>query len=183
MRTRHRSEGRAVPMRRYLDVPFADKDEAKARGARWDPSARGWFVADGIDETSVRRWWPLERKMQGPTVAVRLVMLPDSCYRCGGRVWAIVGVLLPFGTELGENVAEITDTGLFLQFDGCCEVLARALDEEWLRAHGIGPLRERWSRTAGGKIRLERVRPLRRSARRLPVVGGPGGVPGRWRNS
>ncbi|WP_331739280.1 DUF5710 domain-containing protein [Streptomyces sp. NBC_01187] len=28
----------------WLDVPFAEKDEAKAQGARWDPAARRWFA-------------------------------------------------------------------------------------------------------------------------------------------
>lgn len=30
------------PGRVYLDVPFADNDQAKAAGARWDPSAKRW---------------------------------------------------------------------------------------------------------------------------------------------
>ncbi|MBQ0867447.1 DUF5710 domain-containing protein [Streptomyces sp. RK75] len=28
----------------WLDVPFAEKDEAKALGARWDPAAKRWFA-------------------------------------------------------------------------------------------------------------------------------------------
>lgn len=28
----------------YLNVPFAEKDYAKARGARWDPAKRKWYV-------------------------------------------------------------------------------------------------------------------------------------------
>jgi hypothetical protein len=30
--------------RTWLDVPFADKDPAKAAGARWDPAARRWYA-------------------------------------------------------------------------------------------------------------------------------------------
>ncbi|MGH3569617.1 MAG: DUF5710 domain-containing protein [Pseudonocardia sp.] len=29
--------------RLYLDVPFAEKDDAKALGARWDPAEKRWF--------------------------------------------------------------------------------------------------------------------------------------------
>ncbi|MGQ0480973.1 MAG: DUF5710 domain-containing protein [Pseudonocardia sp.] len=29
--------------RAYLDVPYADKDAAKALGARWDPHAKRWY--------------------------------------------------------------------------------------------------------------------------------------------
>jgi len=28
----------------WLDVPYADKDQAKALGARWDPAARSWYA-------------------------------------------------------------------------------------------------------------------------------------------
>jgi hypothetical protein len=31
------------PSRVYLDVPFGEKDEAKALGARWDPAVKRWF--------------------------------------------------------------------------------------------------------------------------------------------
>jgi hypothetical protein len=28
----------------YLQVPYAEKDQAKAVGARWDPDRRQWWV-------------------------------------------------------------------------------------------------------------------------------------------
>lgn len=31
-------------MRVYLNCPFADKDDAKACGAHWDPEKRQWFI-------------------------------------------------------------------------------------------------------------------------------------------
>lgn len=33
-------------MRTNLNVPFAEKDEAKALGARWDPARKCWYVQD-----------------------------------------------------------------------------------------------------------------------------------------
>nr|WP_232102429.1 DUF5710 domain-containing protein [Stutzerimonas stutzeri] len=30
-----------------MKVPFAEKDEAKALGARWDPQAKVWYVPEG----------------------------------------------------------------------------------------------------------------------------------------
>lgn len=42
-----------------IDVPFVEKDEAKAMGAWWDPTARTWFVPRGIDAAPfLRRWSP-----------------------------------------------------------------------------------------------------------------------------
>ena len=32
-----------------LNCPFEQKDEAKARGARWDPKDKSWYVTDNMD--------------------------------------------------------------------------------------------------------------------------------------
>lgn len=41
----------------YLNVPYAEKDAAKALGARWDPDRRQWWVAGGGSlPTGVERW-------------------------------------------------------------------------------------------------------------------------------
>ncbi len=44
----------------FLEVPFSEKDEAKALGARWNPSARKWYVPDALceDLTPFARWLP-----------------------------------------------------------------------------------------------------------------------------
>ena len=41
---------------RFIDVPFADKDEAKALGAKWHPEARLWHVPKNIGRKKFR--WP-----------------------------------------------------------------------------------------------------------------------------
>lgn len=40
----------------YLNVPYAEKDEAKALGARWDPVNKKWYVPAGKDIASFSRW-------------------------------------------------------------------------------------------------------------------------------
>ncbi|NIJ09349.1 phage/plasmid primase-like uncharacterized protein [Sphingomonas vulcanisoli] len=40
-----------------LSVPFAEKENAKAAGARWDRDARSWYVEDG-QQAAVARWIP-----------------------------------------------------------------------------------------------------------------------------
>lgn len=42
----------------YLDVPYAEKDQAKAWGACWDPQARRWYVPWGIPVEDFSRWLP-----------------------------------------------------------------------------------------------------------------------------
>lgn len=44
----------------YLDCPYAEKDEAKALGARWDHTARKWYVPDDVDKNLFTQWWPEE---------------------------------------------------------------------------------------------------------------------------
>lgn len=46
--------------RLYLEVPYADKDEAKKQlGARWDPGRRKWYVDAGkVSREQAARWLP-----------------------------------------------------------------------------------------------------------------------------
>lgn len=39
-----------------LNVPFAEKEKAKALGARWNNARKVWYVADGQDITPFKRW-------------------------------------------------------------------------------------------------------------------------------
>ena len=43
-------------MKTYLEVPYADKDQAKAIGARFDMSRKKWYCPDGIDLMLFRKW-------------------------------------------------------------------------------------------------------------------------------
>ncbi|WP_079435374.1 DUF5710 domain-containing protein [Zoogloea sp. LCSB751] len=45
-------------MRTNLKVPFAEKDEAKRLGARWDPARRVWYVLNVTDLSAFARWHP-----------------------------------------------------------------------------------------------------------------------------
>ena len=55
-------------MRTDLKVPYAEKDQARKRGARWDAAKKVWFVenveriAKGRDAALSRRV-PLERRV------------------------------------------------------------------------------------------------------------------------
>ena len=39
-----------------LTVPYAEKDEAKALGARWNPAKRRWYVPDGVAPAAFEKW-------------------------------------------------------------------------------------------------------------------------------
>ncbi len=40
----------------FLTVPYAEKDEAKALGARWNPTKRRWYVPDGVATEAFAKW-------------------------------------------------------------------------------------------------------------------------------
>ena len=55
--------------RYYLTVPFAQKDEAKGLGARWDPARKLWYVPEGVDTAAFQRWFSSDPELQNaPTV-------------------------------------------------------------------------------------------------------------------
>lgn len=39
-----------------LKVPYAEKDKAKALGARWNAERKAWYVPDGTDATPFEQW-------------------------------------------------------------------------------------------------------------------------------
>lgn len=41
-----------------MNVPFAEKDEAKSLGARWDGFKRCWYIVDIEDLAPFMRWFP-----------------------------------------------------------------------------------------------------------------------------
>ena len=40
-----------------INVPYSEKDQAKALGARWDGEKRSWYVPDHLSQTEFARWF------------------------------------------------------------------------------------------------------------------------------
>ncbi|RZU45234.1 exodeoxyribonuclease VII large subunit [Fluviicoccus keumensis] len=67
--------------RTYLQVPFPEKDQAKALGARWDPMERKWFV-QAEDLSPFKRWMPSGKyAASAEPVTTRHIAEPQSGYR------------------------------------------------------------------------------------------------------
>ncbi len=45
-----------TPTKIYINVPFAQKDEAKALGARWDAAQKRWYVLEDKDLSLFSKW-------------------------------------------------------------------------------------------------------------------------------
>ena len=50
------SEKKSVPVGQAIDVPFAEKDEAKALGARWNPEIKKWIIPEGAEKEKFKKW-------------------------------------------------------------------------------------------------------------------------------
>ena len=78
-----------------LKVPYAEKDEAKTLGARWNPTRKCWYVPDGKDTAPFARWIaagaapdsdsaekkPSSRDAHGakPVIGSKYIELPHAC--------------------------------------------------------------------------------------------------------
>jgi len=54
----------------WLCVPYAEKDQARLAGARWDRHEKLWFAPTGADLTPLERWMPQPGQEQTPTPAM-----------------------------------------------------------------------------------------------------------------
>lgn len=61
-----------------LAVPFKEKNEAKALGAKWDKTGSTWYVPEGTDLAPLQRWMPKQPELQAPAPADALL---DPRYR------------------------------------------------------------------------------------------------------
>jgi len=56
-------------MRTNLKVPFAEKEEAKKLGAKWDAARKIWYVEDKADMAPFSKWAPSPHETSGSAVA------------------------------------------------------------------------------------------------------------------
>lgn len=40
----------------YLNVPYSEKEEAKALGSRWDANKRQWYITENLYTSAFTRW-------------------------------------------------------------------------------------------------------------------------------
>ena len=91
-----------------LDVPYNEKDGAKALGARWDAGSKKWYAPTQKIKDKCKKWWPSESSsneeaeylsISGP---FELLSTSTDCYRCGktSQIGAIsVGRLKDMGED------------------------------------------------------------------------------------
>lgn len=71
----------------YLNVPFNDRDEAKALGAFWDANAKSWYVPKGKDPKPFEKWIGESSSKSSPKKVYLKVPFDekDEAKSCGAR--------------------------------------------------------------------------------------------------
>lgn len=131
-------------MRIYIDVPFHEKDAAKALGARWDAEFRCWYVGAGLPVQRFARWIRADMSVPGPTVNLPVLLLRVACWQCQGPTTCVVGLLVPEESDWEPSVF-LDDIG-YLALEDCAPVMAQLLDPALCTRIGIGPLQRRRTR-------------------------------------
>ena len=57
------------PTRHFLNVPYAEREQAKSAGARWDRAANRWYCPSAEPHASLSRWEPQSEPPQTPLPA------------------------------------------------------------------------------------------------------------------
>jgi hypothetical protein len=99
-----------------LAVPFAEKDDAKRLGARWDKDRKVWYVPEGVDVSLFARWLPNEANI---TVRARSHFIARSATKCWAcnKLTSVYGFVLPSGHEILEFGEEEDAPDIWCRYD------------------------------------------------------------------
>lgn len=104
-----------------LKVPYAEKDEAKALGARWNPTRKCWYVPDGKDSGPFAQWIDAAAGAGGGGAGKAGGAVPSSRDAHGAK------------PVIGSNYVELPHA--CNPFEECAECRPRLVESGWLEAH------------------------------------------------
>lgn len=84
----HRGERMTAREKTWLNVPYVEKDQARAAGARWDGKAKRWYAPAGTDLQPLQPWLSVPEKSSPQSPAVL-----DPC-REFGEVLRAAGLVI-----------------------------------------------------------------------------------------
>lgn len=105
--------------RTYLNVPFAEKDSALARGARWDPQVKRWYVPEHIALQPFSRWHA-EAVPDDASLMVAPIMLLEAtstCWKCRRRSPVFCLACRDVREAGDDRLGDLADDGLVLISD------------------------------------------------------------------
>ncbi|RAY97104.1 hypothetical protein DP187_21585 [Enterobacter cloacae] len=83
----------------YLSVPYSEKDEAKSKGARWDPEKKKWYIPEGYSSLLLIKW--IQELKQNPHYNAfnEYYYIGENqrfCWKCGEQI-KLYAICLPRG--------------------------------------------------------------------------------------
>ena len=85
-----------------LEVPYHDKELAKAAGARWDARRKVWYVVNRDDLTPFAKWLPQPSRINHRSDSYVLLESRRDCWKCA-RETRVFGFAMPRGHEQFEE--------------------------------------------------------------------------------
>ncbi len=69
----------------YLNVPYGEKDEAKALGAKWNPKVKKWYIDTKPEKYADFSKWILRDKEEAviATEYIYIIEGEQNCWKCG----------------------------------------------------------------------------------------------------
>jgi hypothetical protein len=61
----------------FLNVPYAEKDQARELGARWNPTRKRWYVPDGVATEAFARWMTKDGEAPSAASSSKSASAPD----------------------------------------------------------------------------------------------------------
>lgn len=78
-----------------INIPYAEKDEAKMLGARWDSASKTWYVPDGVSVDHFLKWLS-DCNVIAPYWYI--AQTSSQCWKCGCET-VVTSILLPEGHQ------------------------------------------------------------------------------------
>ncbi|EDD4953459.1 DNA primase [Salmonella enterica] len=78
-----------------INVPYAEKDEAKILGAKWDAANKTWYVPDGVSVDHFLKWLS-DCNVIAPHWYI--AQTSSQCWKCGCET-VVTSILLPEGHQ------------------------------------------------------------------------------------
>lgn len=98
-----------------LNVPFAEKDDAKRLGARWDAQRKTWYVPDGVETSVFWRWINATAEIDVWAPHYFIAESRKHCWKCRAPT-RVYGLVLPDSHQTVNPDSENSSEDTWFQF-------------------------------------------------------------------
>ena len=113
----------SIEERFYINVPYAEKDKAKALGAKWDPLKKSWYIPKELNQSNFEKWITQNNNENAEgnirSIGFFIVESLESCWNCK-QTTPVFAFLLPEnhqGKEYEDEDDEKNDNIIWVDRD------------------------------------------------------------------